>query len=170
MAKHHTFRLNDMCSVVPKRNAFGPQQGEHVIIVSRHPDLNEYIVHYKDGLYGWFKAEDLTLVLHDAHAQLEVWEDAYNDRCHRAREQDDAVDDSPKCKSCNESLGEDRIEHGLCLNCDFDVGDALDEMSEKLDRIDAGHCSECNKKLDSDEGDDESMCLSCRCDEIGGVK
>lgn len=161
MAKHHTFRLNDMCAVQGKRNVFGPQQGEHVIVVGRHPDLNEYTVYYKDGLYGWFKAEDLTLVQHDAHAQLEVWEDAYNERC----SQDDSVNDSPKCKSCDEPLGEDRIEQGLCINCDFDEA-ALDELSTKLDRIEAGHCSECGKKLDSDEGDDESMCLSCRCSEI----
>lgn len=137
MAKHHTFRLNDMCGVVPKRCVFGPQQGEHVIIVGRHPDLNEYTVHYKDGLYGWFKAEDLTLVQHDAYAQLEVWEDAYNERCKRAREQDDAM-----------------------------IEDSLNELSVKLDRIEVGNCSECDKKLDSDEGDDESMCLPCRCNEI----
>lgn len=133
MAKHHTFRLNDMCSVVPKRNAFGPQQGEHVIIIGRHPDLNEYTIHYKDGLYGWFKAQDLALVRHDAHEQLEVWEDAYNERCKRARGQDDAM-----------------------------IEDSLDELSVKLDRIDNGHCGECDKKLNAEEGDDESMCLSCR--------
>lgn len=136
MAKHHTFRLNDMCSVVPKRNAFGPQQGEHVIIIGRHHDLNEYTIYYKDGLYGWFKAEDLSLVQHDAHEQLELWEDAYNERCALAAEQD-----AQELRELRE----------------------LDEVDEKLDRIDNGHCSECNKKLDPDV-DDEYMCLSCRMD------
>ena len=81
MAKHHTFRLNDLCAILSKRGVFGPQQGEHVIVVGRHPELNEYTVHYANGLYGWFKAEDLVLVKHDAHEQLELWEDAYNARC-----------------------------------------------------------------------------------------
>ncbi|EBY9527395.1 hypothetical protein D5P86_00235 [Salmonella enterica subsp. enterica serovar Infantis] len=135
MAKHHTFRLNDMCSVVPKRNAFGPQQGEHVIIIGRHPDLNEYTVHYKDGLFGWFKAEDLSLVQHDAHEQLELWEDAYNERCRLARGQDDA---------------------SLMLE--------LDQINAKLDLSAAGKCCECGKELDPEDGADDTMCLTCRCD------
>ena len=134
MAKHHTFRLNDMCAVLPKRSVFGPQQGEHVIIVGRHPDLNEYTTYYKDGLYGWFKAEDLTLVQHDAHEQLEKWEDAYNERCALACAQDEEVQMRQ-----------------------------LDETDHKLDLIEDGKCSECGAERDPDV-DDEYMCLSCRMD------
>ena len=135
MAKHHTFRLNDMCSVVPKRGVFGPQQNEHVIIVGRHPDLNEYTVYYVNGLFGWFKAEDLALVKHDAHEQLELWEDAYNERCALDREQDDEAQ---------------------MLD--------LDKINEKLNLSDAGKCCECGKDLDPEDGSDDTMCLSCRCD------
>lgn len=141
MAKHHTFRLNDLCSMVAKRGTLGPQQREHVVIVGRHLTLDEYTVYYANGLFGWVKADEMLFVQHDAWEQLEIWQDAYDARCRRTQEQDDAA-----------------------------TQDSLSELSMKLDRIDAGHCSECDKKLDSDEGDDESMCLSCRCDEIGGVK
>lgn len=135
MAKHHTFRLNDKCRVLTKRGALGPQQGEEVIIVNRHATMNDYIICYASGLHGWFKAEELELIEHDAWSQLEEWEDAYNARGSLLDEEEEVF------------IDEDAI---------------LREMETKLDRIDNGHCGECDKELNAEEGDDESMCLSCR--------
>lgn len=42
----------------------------------------------------------------------------------------------------------------------------MDEMDRKLDLIDEGKCSECGKELDPVDGADDTMCLSCRCNEI----